>query len=307
MRLKFNVAIPYLGSKRKSVGKIYQAIKNLNPEADTLVDLFCGGLAISEYFIKQGWKVIANDKNKYVVALIDQIVHRGLDEAIVTEFVTRQRFSEVLANPDNYNNWYVGYLMCVWSFGNNQVGYIFGKEAEPYKKAGHELVINKNPDLLIELFPETPRRYIDGVLRQTDWHKRRIALGMVSRRKLKTRIFELEQLERLERLQQLQRLEHLGRLGVYSKDYRDIVIPDQAVVYCDPPYEGTSEYREGGFNHAEFWEWVRVASKKNVVYVSEYAAPSDFKLILRFPQNSTYAGGVNKGQPDECLFCYNSS
>ena len=56
--------IPYLGSKRKSAGKIYQTIKNFNPEADTLVDLFCGGWAISEFFLKEGWLVHSNDTNK---------------------------------------------------------------------------------------------------------------------------------------------------------------------------------------------------------------------------------------------------
>lgn len=283
------MAIPYLGSKRRSAGKIYSAIRNLEPEANTLVDLFCGGFAISEYFIKRGWNVIANDKNKYVIALLDKTINEGLDENIVTKFVSRTDFQNILKNKNDYDDWYVGYVMCIWSFGNNQAGYLFGKDTEPVKRAGHELVINKDSSLLNTIMPNIPKKYIDGVLKQDNWHKRRIALNMVAG-KLKTRILELQQ------LQQLQQLE------LISGDYRDVKIPLGAVVYCDPPYKGTAEYSEGGFNHKDFWDWVREISKTNPVYVSEYEAPDDFRVVLRFGQKSTYAGGVNKVQPDECLF-----
>jgi site-specific DNA-adenine methylase len=317
--------IPYLGSKRKSAGKIYQAIRNLEPDADTLVDLFCGGWAISEYFFRKGWKVIANDKNKYVIALLKKTIYDSLDEEKVLRFITRDDFNKVVGNADEYDDWYVGYVMCVWSFGNNQVGYMFGKESEPYKLAGHELVINKNVEMIKRLIPNIPQKYIDGILKQDSWHKRRTALNVVSRR-LKTRILELQQLERLqqleqlerlqqleqlerlqqlerlEQLEQLERLERLERLELSALDYRDVSVPDNAVVYCDPPYQGTAEYKEGGFNHSEFWDWVRVVSKKNPVYISEYNSPDDFKAVLRFQQKSTYAGGKNDKQPDERLF-----
>ena len=296
--------IPYLGSKRKSAGKTYQAIKNLNPDADTLVDLFCGGFAISQYFIKNGWNVIANDKNKYIVALLNKTINEELDSKTVEEFVARNKFNDVINNPDKYDDWYVGYVMCIWSFGNNQKDYLFGKDTEPYKKAGHDLVIKNNPTTLQKLIPTIPQKYIDGILKLDSWHKRRIALCIVSH-KLKSRIFELqrlEQLQQLERLEQLQQLERLEQLELTSSDYREVKIPKGSVIYCDPPYQGTEEYREGGFNHSEFWEWVRKTSKTNKVYISEYKAPDDFKVILKFSQKSTYSGGNNKKQPDECLF-----
>jgi site-specific DNA-adenine methylase len=314
------MAIPYLGSKRQHAGKIYQTIKNLNPDATILVDLFCGGFAMSEFFIKEGWSVIANDKNKYVVALIKEATSgRFNDDTFIVEFITREKFNDVLTNRDNYEDWFVGYVMCIWSFGNNQKGYLFGKDVEPYKKAGHELVINKDSSLIKKLIPDIPQVYIDGIIKQGNWHKRRIALAMVTR-KLKTRIFELqqlqqleqleqlerlqqlEQLEQLERLEQLQQLQQLQQLELYSKSYNEIEIPKGAVVYCDPPYQGTAEYSEGGFNHKEFWDWVRNKSKTNKVYISEYNAPNDFKFVLSFKRNSTYAGGNNKKQPDEKLF-----
>lgn len=293
--------VPYLGSKRRSAGKIFSTIRNLNPESNTIVDLFCGGFSISEYFYKRGWKIVANDKNKYVVALLNKTINEGLNEDIVTKFVSRDRFNEVLDNPDKHEAWYVGYIMCVWSFGNNQKGYLFGKDVEPIKRAGHELVIHKNADLINKLIPNIPKKYIEGIVGLDNWHKRRIALSQVSQ-KLKMRVLELQQLEQLQRLERLEQLEQLQRLEVTSMDYRDVVIPDESIIYCDPPYQDTEEYSEGGFNHDEFWDWVREKSKTHKVYISEYKAPDDFKIVLQFSQKSTYAGGNNKKQPDECLF-----
>lgn len=279
------MAIPYMGSKRKSAQKIYQTIINFNPDKKTIVDLFCGGFAIGELFYKNGFNVIANDKNKYVTALLDQTINKGLNEEKCLEFITRAKFEDVLKNSDNYEDWYVGYVMCIWSFGNNQKGYIFGKETEPYKRAGHELVINKDPKLLKQLLPNIPQKYIDGIIKQTDWHKRRIALVKVAK-VLKNRILELEQLE------------------ICSKSYNEVEIPKDAIIYCDPPYQGTAEYKEGAFNHKEFWNWVREISKSHKIYISEYNAPEDFEILLSFSQKSTLQGGVQKhnNQPDEKLF-----
>ena len=292
------MAIPYMGGKRVSSGMIYQAIKNLNQDEEVFVDLFCGGFSVSEYFLKNGWKVISNDKNKYVIALLKEVIFNGLDEKKVLEFVSRETFYDIIKNPTKYDDWYVGYVQCVWSFGNSQKSYLFGKEVEQVKLAGHEIVVNKNCDLIKKLIPDIPQKYLDGIMKQDNWHKRRMALVLVANR-LGNRTLELEQLERLQRLQRLQQLE---QLEITNKDYREVVIPEKAIVYCDPPYQGTATYAEGGFNHLEFWDWVREKSKTNKIYISEYNAPEDFKIVLKFSRNSTLSGGNNKGQPDECLF-----
>ena len=293
--------IPYMGSKRKSATKIFNTIKNLNPDSSTLVDLFCGGFAIGELFFQNGYNVIANDLNKYVIALLNQTIKIGLDEEKCLEFITRDILKDIIKNPDKYDDWYVGYAMCCWTFGNNsQKAYLFGKDVEPLKYAGHKLVVNKNP---IDVIGIISQKNIDGILKQTDWHKRRIALGKVANT-MRTRVFELQQLQRLERLQQLQQLQRLERLQFCSKSYNEINIPKDAIIYCDPPYIGTAEYSEGSFNHDEFWDWVRSVSKKNKIYISEYNAPDDFISILAFDQKSTLQGGTQKhnNQPKECLF-----
>lgn len=61
--------------------------------------------------------------------------------------------------------------------------------------------------------------------------------------------------------------------------YNYLDIPPNSVIYCDPPYEGTTGYKDG-FSHSAFWEWARQKSREgHTVYVSEYNAPKDFVCV----------------------------
>ena len=62
-------------------------------------------------------------------------------------------------------------------------------------------------------------------------------------------------------------------------DYKEVIVPDGSVVYCDPPYNNTTGYTTGEFNHAEFWDYMRELSKKCMVFISEQAAPDDFECV----------------------------
>ena len=48
---------------------------------------------------------------------------------------------------------------------------------------------------------------------------------------------------------------------------------------CDPPYQGTTGYKTGAFDHDKFFDWCREQAKKNIVFVSEYNAPEDFDCV----------------------------
>ena len=64
-----------------------------------------------------------------------------------------------------------------------------------------------------------------------------------------------------------------------NEGYLDLKIPDNSIIYCDPPYQGTYGYKNK-IEHAVFWQWVRTKSKEgNTVFVSEYNAPDDFECI----------------------------
>ena len=57
--------------------------------------------------------------------------------------------------------------------------------------------------------------------------------------------------------------------------YWDLEIPPNSLIYCDPPYAGTTKYKSD-FDHNHFWKWCRQKAKEgHTVFVSEYDAPSD--------------------------------
>ena len=88
-------------------------------------------------------------------------------------------------------------------------------------------------------------------------------------------------------------------------DYHDVEIPDEAVVYCDPPYANTTGYTVGQFDTDEFWNYMRQLSKRCDVYISEESAPDDFECV--WSQELTRTLDFNKSnQPKkvEKLFKY---
>lgn len=61
--------------------------------------------------------------------------------------------------------------------------------------------------------------------------------------------------------------------------YQDLRIPPQSLIYCDPPYKGTTGY-SNKFDHETFWEWCRTKAKEgHTVFISEYSAPEDFECV----------------------------
>lgn len=72
---------------------------------------------------------------------------------------------------------------------------------------------------------------------------------------------------------------------------------DNCLIYCDPPYEGTTEYRDK-FDHTKFWNWCReMSAKGHVVFVSEYNAPDDFQCVWQreIVSSLTKNTGAKKG------------
>jgi DNA adenine methylase len=58
-------------------------------------------------------------------------------------------------------------------------------------------------------------------------------------------------------------------------------LKSKVLYYCDPPYYEGHAYKGStyDFNHKEFWGWCRNRARKDIVYVSDYYAPEDFKLV----------------------------
>ena len=81
--------------------------------------------------------------------------------------------------------------------------------------------------------------------------------------------------------------------------------PEGMLVYCDPPYQGTTQYGAfSGFDHELFWQIMRGWSKNNIVVISEYNAPDDFKCVLAIQTKTDMRVGGIKEQREEKLFMY---
>lgn len=70
----------------------------------------------------------------------------------------------------------------------------------------------------------------------------------------------------------------------YNCEYQDLYIPPRSIIYCDPPYQGSSGYYDGHnrvkFDSVTFWVWCRQMSDAgHTVFVSEYKAPPDFHCV----------------------------
>lgn len=106
----------------------------------------------------------------------------------------------------------------------------------------------------------------------------------------------LESLERLQSLESLQSLEMLQRVTFTSMSYDKLEIPELAVVYCDPPYKGTScAGYVGGFDHSKFYDWIEETARRCLVFISEYDMPSDrFECVLEIKKQNLYCSTANK-------------
>lgn len=87
------------------------------------------------------------------------------------------------------------------------------------------------------------------------------------------------------------------------KNFLDINT-ENSLIYCDPPYKNTTEYSTGGFNHNLFWNWVKNLSNKNIVIVSEFQAPTEFKSIWEKERNCSLDKDTGAVKKIEKLFIY---
>ena len=117
--------LPYKGSKNK----LAERIVSLLPKRTHLIDLFCGGCAVSHAALVKGkyQHIHINDINWMCPTLfIDALNGKYNDE---TRWISREDFFR-LKDTDPY-------VAVVWSFGNNLRDYLYSKEIEPLKKAIH--------------------------------------------------------------------------------------------------------------------------------------------------------------------------
>jgi len=89
---------------------------------------------------------------------------------------------------------------------------------------------------------------------------------------------------------------------LYHSSYDELDIPDSSIIYCDPPYAGTTKYKDD-FDHDKFWQWCRDKSKEgHSVFVSEYNAPNDFECVWEKETTSSLTKDTGSKKAVERLF-----
>jgi hypothetical protein len=273
--------IPYMGSKAKIAASIAMNF----PKATNFYDLFGGGFSISHYMLEHKRNRFSrfhyNEIKSDIVDLVKSAINGDFNyNKFKPLWVSRDDFAKQRDNS--------AYVRCLWSFGNNQKGYLFSQEIEQYKKSMHMAVVFDEFDSLSKEvlgFDKWPsiattikqkRFYLIQKIEHYRVTKIPNVLHQFLNEKQLQRLQQLQQLQQLQRLERLQQLQQLQRLSFSSKDYREVEILPDSVVYCDIPYQGTSDY--GVFNHKEFFDWA--ATRDFPVYISEYhIADKRFKLI----------------------------
>jgi DNA adenine methylase len=90
-------------------------------------------------------------------------------------------------------------------------------------------------------------------------------------------------------------IKKINRISCKSYNKYDNPKLKDYLIYCDPPYKDTAEYRATNkFDHEKFWDIIRKWSKHNIVIVSEFKAPKDFKCIWKKIKETNWGGKVCK-------------
>ena len=329
--------LPYTGSKNRLAEKI---IRHL-PEADTLVDVFFGGGAVTHCAMVHGKfkNYIANDIRTTPQFFKDCIEGKYSNDL---RWISSDDFAK-----SSRDDWFV---RLIWSFSNNCNCYLYGKNTEAYKKAFHYAICFDDFSLLEELYCDfvcdKVKEHLENIPVES-WNDRRLAAMRAVKELIALRPNELtrnnfgcstdtgsniqqhlERMYRIDNLMRNSRVQHLERLNrtpglnvvshnlqCYNLDYHLLtdMIPDNSVVYLDPPYKGTFDYLEntsggcasntGGFNTEEFLDWAYNIGKRCPTFISEYNIDdSRFTLVDAWARFCSASGVGKRSHVSEKLY-----
>lgn len=92
-------------------------------------------------------------------------------------------------------------------------------------------------------------------------------------------------------------------IEIYNLNYNELLLPDEhCIIYCDPPYNNTTKY-SNNFDSNDFYKWLRKQKAiGHSIYLSEYNAPEDFKIIWEKEVNNTLVKNTGSKRGIEKLY-----
>jgi len=295
-----NLGLPYMGSKRKLAPKIIKKILSDNSNTKYFYDLFGGGGAIS-FYISNNYpdiKVFYNEYNKGVVELLKKIKKDEITKEFYN-FIDRESF---IKNKDK-DDWIGGLSKTVYSFGNNQKSYLYGKEIELYKYLLHKIIIDNSIKHLEEFNKKYDMKL--NLSKKDDIRDRKLEISKEIRKILKEqnniikRLFQVEHLDRLKNLENLKNKINFEILN-YSYDEVKIKTPiNETIIYLDPPYKNTGKYQKD-IDHNKLKDYIH--SSHYTIYLSSYENVYDMYLVDEYEHRSSLSSTANN-KVIEKLYC----
>jgi site-specific DNA-adenine methylase len=253
--------LPYKGSKNQIAEWV---IENL-PSGGTFVDMFCGGCAVTHAALLSGrWeRYIINDIDGRMPKLFLDAIHGKYTPENCSEWISREEFHR-RKDED-------AFVAICWSFANNGVDYIYGKNVETFKEALHYACFANDTSKLEALGFHVEKSDKPSVAERIADYRNQLNANTLC-----MDLNGAERLEDVERIQNFERLQSLANLQSLASDFSQVRIPGGAVIYCDPPYFGTNCGKYAGFDSERFHEWARVQDN---IFISEYQMPDDFVVV----------------------------
>ena len=291
------IGLPYQGSKKKISKKIVEIIKQNFGTTKPIYDIFGGGGAITAECILNGLEVHYNDLDKDITNAFERVISQDR-EWIKTLIISRDEFFEIKDKENKTTDDFLKLL--INSFGNAKASYMYNKEISDLKHNLAKEIIEKHDVFSGYKQTETYKKVTSGL----DWNWFNAKLE-----KNKT-LQQLQQLVQLQQLQQLERLQQLDELKATNKSYQEFSKVSGAILYLDPPYEGS--YQESyinSFDSKEFYNWAFEASKSNIVIISSYSISDErFEVVYSFDKaRSCLQGGTSNKRKNEKLFMVKNS
>ena len=288
------IGLPYQGSKKKISKQIVEIIKQNFGTDKPIYDIFGGGGAITAECVLNGLEVHYNDLDKDITDAFERVISKDR-EWIKTLIVSREEFFEVKAKENKTTDDFLKLL--VNSFGNKKRNYLYSKEISDLKYNLAKKII-ENHDVF-------------SGYKQTETYKKSIEKYKQLERLQQLQYYEqLQQLEQLQRLQQLQQLQKLNKIKATNKSYHTFNDVSGAILYLDPPYEGSSQKGYiNSFDSQEFYDWAFEIAKTNIVIISSYSISDErFEVVYSFDKaRSTIQGGRGNKAKNEKLFMVKDS
>ena len=293
------IGLPYQGSKKKISKKIVEIIKQNFGTDKPIYDIFGGGGAITAECVLNGLEVHYNDLDKDITNAFERVISQDR-EWIKTLIISRTEFTEIKDKENKTTDDFLKLL--VNSFGNDKRSYLYSKEISDLKyNLAKEIIENHNVFSGYKQ-TETYKKVTSGL----DWNWFN---AKPEKHKQHEQLQRLEQLERLPRLQHFYRLQKVNKIKATNKSYHDFSEVSGAILYLDPPYEGTSqESYINSFDSQEFYNWAFEMSKSNIVIISSYSISDErFEVVYSFDKaRSTLQSGTRNNKCEKLFMVKNS-